>query len=513
MEPFIRRAVIALLCLSLPAIPVGTAHATDTQDNHIHIEFDAFSRADGLSLTITTKGDEDGRTTFSNQACSNRKGARCYIEDFHASVVGKPAPVIRDASGWTVSHASAAELSISYRLSPSGDTMIDTGLGDQTRPIVDGDAFQLMGSTALLLPTGHPASQVLDFEVDATRVVAPERFVSSFGPGNEIRTTATRYQIDKSLFMGGDLALDIVDAPNGSHLGIAASGLDSTVDEERLRKDAIAIAQSARSFFNDTQPWYLISVRGGKRRNPAVHIGGGTGKTNAFAMFVRSDLDFDDSVQREQFRWVLAHEYFHQWNGLTLRVAPSPSGQGDDISVYWFSEGVTEFYAMRLLTRAGLQTSARSLTVLNFKLARYDANSKRDLSAEEAAKLFWSPDRDGEQIPYLRGYLAAWFADLAIQRASGGKRGLDDAMRDLVQRAKDGPGFRATTKNLVAALGKNMSSADARQLERFVTDGGQAPISQNSLAPCLMGKREPVSGRETLQFHFADPVGEACFQH
>jgi predicted metalloprotease with PDZ domain len=390
--------------------------------------------------------------------------------------------------------------------------MIDTGLTDQTRPIVDDDAFQLMASTALLLPTGHPASGTLALDVDARRILGPDRFATSFGPGNTVHATVSRRQLGKALFMGGRIALDVV-GNDGARLGIAYSGLDSSVDDDALRRDAIAIVDSARAFFHDAQPWYLVSVRGGKRRNPKVHIGGGTGKTNAFAMFVRSDLDFGDPVQREQFRWVLAHEYFHQWNGLTLRVAPLPGNKGDDASIYWFSEGFTEFYAMRLLTRAGLQAPARSIKVLDSKLAHYDANSKRDLDAVEAAKLFWSSDRDGEQIPYLRGYLAAWYADLAITKASNGSRSLDDAMRQLVQRAQRDPDFRGTTANLVSALGREMGAAHSERLERFVVEGGQAPFRPDSFAPCLAGRLEPVSGRNTLQFHFADPGNEACFQH
>ena len=78
----------------------------------------------------------------------------------------------------------------------------------------------------------------------------------------------------------------------------------------------------------------------------------------------------------------------------------------DDASVYWFSEGATEFYTMRLLTRAGLQSPERSRDVLNNKLQRYAANSKRGVGADAAGALFWT-DADGEQIPYLRGYLAA----------------------------------------------------------------------------------------------------------
>lgn len=40
------------------------------------------------------------------------------------------------------------------------------------------------------------------------------------------------------------------------------------------------------------------------------------------------------------------------------------------------------------------------------RLSRYAANRKRDIGATAAGALFWS-DSNGEQIPYLRGYLSA----------------------------------------------------------------------------------------------------------
>jgi predicted metalloprotease with PDZ domain len=119
-------------------------------------------------------------------------------------------------------------------------------------------------------------------------------------------------------------------------------------------------------------------------RDSNTYLGGGMGLTNSFVMFAKAGLDFSAAEQREQFRWVLAHEYFREWNGLTLRVASLPKSD-DDASVYWFSEGVTEFYTMRLLTRAGLQSPARSRDVLDDRLTRYGANSKRGLSAKDAA--------------------------------------------------------------------------------------------------------------------------------
>ena len=217
-----------------------------------------------------------------------------------------------------------------------------------------------------------------------------------------------------------------------------------------------------------------------------------------------------DAEQAEQFRWVLAHEYFHYWNGLALRVASLPGTDMDDVATYWFSEGVTEFYAMRLLTRAGLQEPDRSLVILNNKLSRYAANGKRNLGAKAAAASFWN-SKDGEQIPYLRGYIAAWYADLAIWRATRGERDLDQMMRALMARAKDQPDFRVDNDFLVGYLGQDLPEDSKSSLRSFVLDGGAAPLTEDSFAPCLQGRR--TADGEVLQFHPPDASRNNCFRH
>lgn len=483
-----------------------------TAAERLAIRFEAQTLVDGLTLAITSAGDHDGRTTFANPACCGIEGAQRFVRDVRVQAGGRALRVAHDVTGWSVEHSPGEILTIRYRLPPSGATTIDGGIEAQMRPLVHDGLFHLIGSTALLLPVGRDDSERLALDVDATAIVAADRFVSSFGPGNDLRgRTATRAQVRKALYLGGPISLSLHDTPSG-RVGVVTSALDPTLRADDLRQDALAILAAERAFFDDSQPWYLVSVHGGRRKDPGVILGGGMGLTNAFVMYVTSGLDFADAEHREQFRWVLAHEYFHQWNGLTLRVASLPGTDDDDASVYWFSEGVTEFYTMRLLTRAGLQTSARSRDVLADKLRRYAANTHLGASAMAAGKLFWT-DADGEQIPYLRGYLAAWAADLAMRRNRGAMRDLDATLLALVRRAKAEPGFRVDNAFLVATLGEGLSSRDAARLRRFIIDGGDVPLDEDSFGPCLVGTREAIDERSVWQFDFADAAATGCFRH
>lgn len=493
--------------LPAPSAPMRDEPSSTTAES-ISIRFDRLSAELGLTLSITTVGDADGQTTLANHGCCGIKDAQQFVSDVRIQQEGQALPVVQSKSGWTTSHEPGATLTVTYRLPTTGPLSIDSGTSGQMSPIIHAGLFHFFGNQAFLLPIGRLGTDPINLKVDASRVVGEGQFVSSFGPGAAPQEVLVeRSQVGRALYLGGPIALTVSHTPSG-RIGVVYSSMDPSVQGDELKSDARAVVEAGRTFFDDSQPWYLVSVHGAARGDSLINVGGGTGLTNAFAMFVASDLDFSNEEHREQFRWVLSHEYFHQWNGLTVRVASQPNSDKDDTSVYWFSEGVTEFYAMRLLTRAGLQSPARSLEVFNHKLRRYAQNSKRDVSAKAAGALFWT-DADGEQIPYLRGYLAAWYADRAMSRYSGGRRDLDDAMRALVVRSKDDPWFRVDTAFLVSYLGDGMAEQDTEVFDRFVTEGGAMPFDTDSFRPCLVG----VRNSEVFRLEFAEQGKVSCFGH
>ncbi|WP_434212814.1 hypothetical protein [[Pseudomonas] boreopolis] len=464
---------------------------------------------EGLTVSVTTPGDDDGQTTFSNRSCCGLGSVQDFIADVRVTSDAGDLHAIRSRAGWTVRHRPGLMLTVTYRLPRSGETTIDSGIRDQVRPIVHNGAFHLIGDTALLLPVRGAPSDRIELDVDAQGVADQAHFVSSFGPGSLHGVVIPKSQVVKALYLGGRIDLEVRDTPRG-RVGIAYSGMAPSFHRARTDQDILAILDAERGFFADSQPWYLVSVRGGRRIDPQINLGGGMGLTDSFAMFARSDLDMSNAEQAEQFRWVLAHEYFHHWNGLALRVASLPGTDRDDVATYWFSEGVTEFYTMRLLTRGGLQGPDRSLVILNKKLSMYAANDKRNLGAKAAAATFWK-SKDSEQIPYLRGYIAAWYADLAIRRATHGERDLDQMMRALVLRAKAQPEFRVDNDFLVQYLARDLPEDEGRRFRSFILDGGAGPLTEDSFAPCLYGQRTPPE--QVLQFHPPDADRSGCFRH
>ena len=494
--------------VSQPSVPGKGPHPADVES--ISLRFDSLAREDGLRLTISTRGDADGRTAFAMSPCCGIEAAGGFVRDVRIRASGRLLPALQQGDKWVVAHPPHASLSVSYRLPPTGKARIDTGPVDQFRPLVDGAWFRVIGHAALLLPERGADDDSVRLNIDASGLATPETFVSSFGAGPAVRgAMTTRGKVLQSLYLGGATHLKVQDTPRGQVV-IAHTGMDAGFTATALLREVLGVVDAARDFFGSSQPWYLVSVHGGNTQDPNLRIGGGTGLTNAFATVVASDLDLTDTRQRQQFRWLLAHEYTHQWIGLTIRVASLPRSDQDDTSVYWFSEGFTEFYGIRLLTRSGLQQPAASLTDLNGKLREYAGNRQRNLGAREAGRLFWS-DHDAQQIPYLRGYLAAWSADLALRQARHDDQGLDRPMLALVRRAEANPALRVDTRFLVDYLEDGMRPSDARRFRDFVVAGGDAPFEPEAFAPCL--RRKAAEASATPQLAFADPHDVDCFRH
>jgi hypothetical protein len=142
----------------------------------------------------------------------------------------------------------------------------------------------------------------------------------------------------------------------------------------------------------------------------------------------------------------LAHELFHLWvpNGLRL------SGDYD-----WFYEGFAVYQALRVGVRLGHLNFNDYLDALARTYDGYRREAARDtLSLIDASSRRWS---GSNALVYNKGALIAFLYDLELRRRTGGKRTLDDTLRELFRRnstsAASAEGNAAVTAALDAALG------------------------------------------------------------
>ena len=189
---------------------------------------------------------------------------------------------------------------------------------------------------------------------------------------------------------------------------------------------AARVITAQREFWNDhSQKYYLITLVP-LDEGPESYSFGGTGLLDSFALFATPNAEVAG------LRGLLAHEYFHNWNPVQLGKMPDP-----ERSMYWFSEGFTDFYTYELLHRSNLISTDEYIAEINRRISDYYMLPVRTAPNERIVDDFWT-NRDVGRLPYLRGSIFAMNLNAAIKRETGGRRSLDDVMRALYLDAKNG---------------------------------------------------------------------------
>lgn len=106
-------------------------------------------------------------------------------------------------------------------------------------------------------------------------------------------------------------------------------------------------------------------------------------------------------------------------------------------SLYWFSEGFTEFYTYQLLYRGGLITQEEFVGRYNELIREYYMLPVRNEPNDRIIKDFWN-DRGVGRLPYLRGLMFATNLNAAIkQRPPGSSLSTTSCWIYLLRRALD----------------------------------------------------------------------------
>jgi predicted metalloprotease with PDZ domain len=263
----------------------------------------------------------------------------------------------------------------------------------------------------------------------------------------------------------------------GEHqVAVAVAGNEWSFGPDELADALVAIAQAERDFFDDhSDPWYLVTLSPVPQQHPGSHSFGGTALTNCFALYCTPNLSMSSaSPDYSRTLILLAHEYFHNWNGIKIPTA------GEDPSTYWFSEGFTNFYARRILHRAGLITAEQLVNDLNSALSAYDKNPHRMEPNRLIVDSFWSNPNTG-LLPYQRGDLLALMIDQHIRERTEGRQSLDDLMVDLFRNPLQGQ--PSTTEELLERIRRWVDEPFFEQVRQIVVEGHEVELPQQLSEP------------------------------
>src|SRR3569832_420287 len=201
------------------------------------------------------------------------------------------------------------------------------------------------------------------------------RIANSFGAQQVIqKVSCSPNALQYAAFLAGDF--QVVECNRGTNpVYIAIRGeWPFSTDEFVNLIEQIFISQ--RCFWNDYEfPYYLVSVI----PIDAEGSTGGTALTNTFSLFL-GDTRFSKDEFLKHLAWLISHEHFHTWNGIKISSS-EPEG-----SMYWFSEGFTEYYAVKLNHKNGIMSQNDYVDHINELLIDYFSSPVHYASNETIVK-------------------------------------------------------------------------------------------------------------------------------
>jgi len=418
-----------------------------------------------------------------------------YLHDVAFFVDGAPAaagavdhPV---ETAWVVSHKKGAQVEARwwYEPLPAGGS---SALGNDYRPRVEPKLFLLIGDVGLLTPDalGGPQPRRIAF---AWRGFAEAGFhhVTSFGRESAFTVAQPLDAFKHAIFMAGDLRAATINK-NGTKLLVAIHGDGFAFEDLALAGLAARIVAAERDFFSDwSDPFFLVTLVPDDRKDR--HSLGGTALTDSFALYMSKEYTLAPGSDDEgRVAQLLAHEYFHRWNGGKIGLE-KPEELG-----YWWSEGFTDFFARRILLRCGLLDPPAYVRRVNESLENYWKSPVRHEPAARIVADFWKR-RDVADLPYRRGDLVALLLDHEIRATSNGERSLDDFFRDTLQRVRD-RGESSSTDHLLELAAEWTSDGFAESLRHLIVDGADVELAEDLGAPfCELQwtKGKAVNGEAT----------------
>ena len=394
-----------------------------------------------------------------------------------ASVI-KPLPV----STHLVTHAPGAALTIEYRLARIGSAY-PASQRDAYSPVLEANYFHVIGTGAWITPKlarEAPIKITLRWELPVEWAIA-----NSFGAGERtqlVNTTLSSFR--QGLYLGGDFRIAKVLVRN--YPVYIALRSEWGFFDENFSDLAKRIVEMERAFWPDYRyPFFLVSAipTGGAEFSSV----GGTSLENAFALFL------SPRTQIKDLRFLLTHELLHQWNTRQFGNLQEP-----EQLLYWWSEGITDFYTNRLLLRNGLFTPQEFLKTYNEALRNYTQSKVRNAPNSRIETDFWKNAEVG-RLPYLRGMLFATKLDYAIRDASKGQYSLDDVMRDLLKSAQrnEKAGVKIITPKrfdadlLMSHIERRLGRSYSDEFDRYIEQGETIELASYDLGPCFERRDMP----------------------
>ena len=372
-----------------------------------------------------------------------REYARAVEEVSAATEAGEPLHVEKTVKNrWRVETRRAPGIVVRYRVY-SREMSVRTNFVDSGFALINGAATYLTLADDLEAHGRRPHEVRVELPA-AWKVSASPLPAIPDGGGHAWVADSFDTLVDSPLYAGNarTYPFEVAGKP---HL-LVNEGEDAVWDGPRSAADARKIVRTEIDFWGGAPyPRYVIF-------NLLTESGGGLEHKDACTLM---SSRWRTRTREGYLEWLglVAHEFFHAWNGKRLR--PVELGPFDyEREVYtrglWVVEGFTSYYGDLLVHRAGFSTAKEYLKGLSKSIEALQTTPGRqaqpmDESSFDAWIKLYRRDENSNNSTvsyYTKGEIAGFLLDAHIRRATGGRRSLDDAMRLAFQRYSGERGYR-----------------------------------------------------------------------
>jgi predicted metalloprotease with PDZ domain len=243
-------------------------------------------------------------------------------------------------------------------------------------------------------------------------------------------------------------------------------------DAERAVNDLQAIARAHKQFWGSFPYERYVFI------NLITEASGGLEHAQSSVLMTNR---FVTRTRTAYLRWLelASHELFHAWNVKRLRpieLGPFDYEREAITSSLWIVEGITDYYGDVLVLRAGRSSRQEFLDSLSDKIEELQTTPGRAVRSITLASIdawikLYRPDENTPNTAisyYTKGAVVAFLLDATIRRATGGRRTLDEVMREAYARYS---GTRGFTPDDFRALTERIAGTDLGAFWRSAIEG------------------------------------------
>ena len=334
---------------------------------------------------------------------------------------GRPLAVRSRDGLWTVENGGR-DFTIEYDVVLSIEDRYSADVRDMMT-CIGVDRSRILGRDVFLVPELNVANGVL---VDVAMLPGWSLSASSPHVRNRIIVPDCA-ELPFTLAVSGDYRT-LERTVAGTEITLAIADSWSFTDEAFFDVVCRIVAEEIALFGASPRSRYLFvcdenPVMGGDRFDYyGIHYGG--------SMILLLDRRLDRSELMDTPMAIIAHEFFHNWNGEVL----GPVGK----EFLWFTEGVTNYYAYRVLRDARVITDGQYDSRRRAIGERYRENPRaKRVSVGEAGNSDMR-DKDMVNLLYDGGFLAAEALDARLRAETGGKVALIEVLTYMYENAGGG---------------------------------------------------------------------------